>query len=119
MPAGQAIEVTLADGSKARVNYPSEQAQFALQQKLEKAGAAFDSRGSGSLLLGLILVLLLPLLLIGGLFLLLMRRAQGGASGAFGFGKSRAKRVSPDALDPSAREAREVRGSRRSPPGGA
>ena len=51
-----------------------------------------------SSIFGQLLAFLLPLLIIVVLFLFLFRRAQGGAGqGAFSFGKSRAKRVSPDA----------------------
>jgi cell division protease FtsH len=96
-PRGQEIEVTLIDGTRAKVNYPTAQSQFELQQALQRQHIPFDSAGTGgSTLLG-ILSFLLPFVLIIGLFVLLMRRSQGGSQGAFSFGKSRARRVAPDA----------------------
>ena len=96
-PRSQSIAVEFTDGTAAKVSYPSPEAQIALQNQLEEAGVKFDSEGTGSSVLSQILFLLLPFVLIFGLFILLMRRSQGGAQGAFSFGKSRAKRVAPDA----------------------
>jgi cell division protease FtsH len=97
-PRNQEIAVTFKSGLEAEVNYPSQDSQFALQAQLEEAGVRFDSEGTGSSVFGQILAFLLPLLIIVVLFLFILRRAQGGAGqGAFSFGKSRARRVSPDA----------------------
>ncbi len=96
-PKAQSIAVEFEDGTAAKVSYPSPEAQIELQNQLEEAGVKFDSEGTGSSVLSQILFLLLPFVLIFGLFILLMRRSQGGAQGAFSFGKSRAKRVAPDA----------------------
>jgi cell division protease FtsH len=99
-PAKHEIDATLANGRKVVVHYPSDESQNAFQAKLERNGIAFDSKGlGGTSLLTTLLVSLLPVLLIVGLFVLLMRRSLGGAGGAglMGFGKSRAKRVTPDA----------------------
>jgi len=97
-PREQEIGVEFASGVEADVNYPTPQSQFQVQELLEEKGVTFDSEGTGSSIFGQLLAFLLPLLIIVVLFLFLFRRAQGGAGqGAFSFGKSRAKRVAPDA----------------------
>jgi cell division protease FtsH len=120
-PKKREIEATLADGREVVVHYPSDESQIAFQEKLESQGIAFDSKGpGGSSIWVSILVSLLPIVLIVWLFVFLMRRsASGGASGLMGFGKSRAKRVSPDApkigfadvagVDEAVEELREVK----------
>ena len=42
-PKGQEIEATFIGGQKTKLNYPSEEAQFQLQQTLEEKDVAFDS----------------------------------------------------------------------------
>jgi cell division protease FtsH len=96
-PRGQEIDVELADGSSAKVNYPTAEAQIQLQNSLEEKNIAFDSEGTGTSVLGQLLSFLLPLVIIGALLIFFLRRSQAGARGAFSFGKSRARRVSPDA----------------------
>jgi cell division protease FtsH len=96
-PRGQEIDVELADGSSAKVNYPTAEAQIQLQNSLEEKNVAFDSEGTGTSVLGQLLSFLLPLVIIAALLIFFLRRSQAGARGAFSFGKSRARRVSPDA----------------------
>jgi cell division protease FtsH len=96
-PRDQGIEVRFDDGRKAKVNYPSAESQFALQEQLQAANVQFDSKGTGGSILGQLLGLLLPVLLICGLLFFFLRRSQGGNSAAMSFGKSRARRVSPNA----------------------
>jgi cell division protease FtsH len=96
-PRGQEIDVTLAGGATAELNYPSPQAQIDLQRELERQQVPFDSTGTGTSILGQIVSFLLPLLLIAALLIFFLRRSQAGTRGAFSFGKSRARRVSPDA----------------------
>ena len=62
---------------------------------LEAKGIAFDSEGIGGSSWGF-LIYLLPFVLFIGLWIFLMRRMQGGGSQLMSFGKSRAKRVTPD-----------------------
>jgi cell division protease FtsH len=96
-PRSQGIEATLADGTALETNYPSNESQITLQRQLEANDIRFDSEGVGGSILSSILFFLLPFILIIGLFVLLSRRAQGGAgAGILKFGKSRARRVSPD-----------------------
>jgi len=97
VPNKQNIEVKFADGRTAEVSYPSNQAQIELQNKLEAAKVPFDSEGTGGSILGQLLVILLPVLLICGLLFFFIRRSQGGSSAAMSFGKSRARRVAPNA----------------------
>ncbi len=94
-PKSQGIEATLIGGDTARVNYASPDAQFQFQNLLERQGVVFDSRGTGGSSWGF-LVYLLPLVLFIGLWFFLMRSMQGGGGKLMSFGKSRAKRVSPD-----------------------
>ncbi len=98
-PGKQQITAELATGRKVKVHYPSDQSQIAFQDRLERQGIKFDSRGSGggSAVLS-ILGFLLPLLLVFGFFVFLMRRVPGGNAGSklMSFGKSRAKRMAPD-----------------------
>jgi cell division protease FtsH len=96
-PRGQEIDVELTDGSSAKVNYPTAEAQIQLQNSLEEKNIAFDSEGTGTSVLGQLLSFLLPLVIIAALLIFFLRRSQAGARGAFSFGKSRARRVSPDA----------------------
>ena len=94
-PKSQGIEATLIGGDTARVNYASPEAQIQFQNLLERQGVVFDSRGTGGSSWGF-LVYLLPLVLFIGLWFFLMRSMQGGGGKLMSFGKSRAKRVSPD-----------------------
>jgi cell division protease FtsH len=96
-PRGQEIEVELTDGSAAELNYPSAEAQFELQRTLEDQQIAFDSEGTSTSILAQIASFLIPLVLIAALLIFFLRRSQAGARGAFSFGKSRARRVAPDA----------------------
>jgi cell division protease FtsH len=99
-PSKREIDATLADGREAVVHYPSDESQSAFQVKLEQQGIAFDSKGpGGTSFLAMLLVSLLPVLLIVAFVILLMRRMGGGVGGSnlMGFGKSRARRVEPDA----------------------
>ena len=94
-PKSQGIEATLIGGDTVRVNYASPDSQFQFQNLLERQGVVFDSRGTGGSSWGF-LVYLLPFVLFIGLWLFLMRSMQGGGGKLMSFGKSRAKRVSPD-----------------------
>jgi cell division protease FtsH len=95
-PKGQEIDVTLVDGNKAKVSYASPEAQLGFQQLLERQSVPFDSKGTGGSSLGF-LVYLLPFALFIGFWIFLMRRMQGGGGALMSFGKSKARRVAPDA----------------------
>jgi cell division protease FtsH len=95
-PNKRQINATLASGQKLKVNYPSDQSQFALQQKLENQNVTFDSKGTGGSWWGSLLISLLPFVLLIGFWIFLMNQVQGGGSKVMSFGKSRAKRMTPD-----------------------
>ena len=95
IPKSQKIEAVV-DGQKVKVNYPSDQSQIEFQELLEEKDIPFDSKGTGSSAWWSILSYLLPFLLLFGFWIFLMNQVQGGGSKVMSFGKSRAKRMSPD-----------------------
>jgi cell division protease FtsH len=62
-----------------------------LIESLNEAGAAVDVKSTRQSVWVTALIGLLPFILIIGLWILIMRQMQGGARGAMGFGKSKAK----------------------------
>ena len=62
-----------------------------LIESLMASGAAVDVKNTRQPMIVSILIGLLPFVLIIGLWILIMRQMQGGARGAMGFGKSKAK----------------------------
>ncbi|MGL6280378.1 MAG: ATP-dependent zinc metalloprotease FtsH [Gaiella sp.] len=95
-PNRQQINATLTGGEKVKVNYPTPQSQFQFQKVLEAENVKFDSKGTGSSAWWTLLSTLLPFLLLIGFWIFLMNQMQGGGSKVMSFGKSRAKRMSPD-----------------------
>ncbi|HET7743359.1 MAG TPA: ATP-dependent metallopeptidase FtsH/Yme1/Tma family protein, partial [Gaiellaceae bacterium] len=95
-PTRQQITLTLVNGDKARVNYPTEQSATQFQNLLEKQNVKFDSKGVGSSTWWTLITSLLPFVLLFGFWIFLMNQVQGGGSKVMSFGKSRAKRMSPD-----------------------
>ncbi len=95
-PKGQEIEATFFGGQKTSLNYPSTESQIQLQRRLEQENVPFDSKGTGSSAWWSFLTYLLPFLLFFGFWIFLMNQVQGGGSKVMSFGKSRAKRMSPD-----------------------
>jgi cell division protease FtsH len=99
-PGSLLVAATLTGGDVLRANYPSDQSALKLQDLLEQKRIDFAAKAPqhGSVVTS-VLVSLLPLLLIAGVWIFLMRRMRGGAGGLgqiTGFGKSRARRLSPD-----------------------
>jgi cell division protease FtsH len=95
-PNRQSITAVLASGQKVKVNYPSPQSQVEYQRVLEKNNVTFDSKGIGTSAWWALLTGFLPFLLLIGFWIFLMNQMQGGGSKVMSFGKSRAKRMSPD-----------------------
>jgi cell division protease FtsH len=95
-PNRQQINATLTGGDKVKVNYPSPQSQIEFQNVLEEQNVRFDSKGTGSSAWWTLLSTLLPFMLLIGFWIFLMNQMQGGGSKVMSFGKSRAKRMSPD-----------------------
>ncbi|MHB8470495.1 MAG: ATP-dependent zinc metalloprotease FtsH [Gaiellaceae bacterium] len=96
-PSKQELDVTLTNGKKIVVHYAGDQSQAQLQQQLEQSHVTFDSKGVGSSPWWSILTSLLPFVLLFGFWIFLMNQVQGGGSKVMSFGKSRAKRMTPDA----------------------
>ncbi|MFL5980935.1 MAG: AAA family ATPase, partial [Gaiellaceae bacterium] len=84
------------DKRTATVHYPSEQVVPSLQKRMEDHSVVFDSKGTGSSPWWSILTSLLPFVLLFGFWIFLMNQVQGGGSKVMSFGKSRAKRMTPD-----------------------
>jgi cell division protease FtsH len=95
-PTKQQINLTLVDGRKVKVNYPTPESGTQFQNLLSTQNVKFDSKGTGSSAWWAILLNFLPFLLLIGFWIFLMNQMQGGGSKVMSFGKSRAKRMSPD-----------------------
>jgi len=95
-PNRQSITAVLDSGQKVKVNYPSPQSQAAYQKVLQENNVRFDSKGIGTSAWWALLTGFLPFLLLIGFWIFLMNQMQGGGSKVMSFGKSRAKRMSPD-----------------------
>ena len=96
-PTRNEIKGTLVGGDKFKVNYPSDQSAFAVEQVLKDENVPYDSKGKGSSWWSNLLISLLPFALLIGFWIFLMNQVQGGGSKVMSFGKSRAKRMTPDA----------------------
>jgi cell division protease FtsH len=95
-PSKQQLNVKYNDGTKASVHYPSDQVVPDLQKQMHEHGVLYDSKGTGSSPWWSILTSLLPFVLLFGFWIFLMNQVQGGGSKVMSFGKSRAKRMTPD-----------------------
>jgi cell division protease FtsH len=95
-PNRQSITAVLDSGQKVKVNYPSPQSQVQYQNVLEEHNVKFDSKGIGTSAWWALITGFLPFVLLIGFWIFLMNQMQGGGSKVMSFGKSRAKRMSPD-----------------------
>jgi cell division protease FtsH len=95
-PKKHGITVKYGDETTASVNYPTDQSQEAFERLLATNGVAYDSKGTGSSAIWVLLSTLLPFVLLFGFWIFLMNQVQGGGSKVMSFGKSRAKRMTPD-----------------------
>jgi cell division protease FtsH len=96
-PNRQQITLTLSPGGeKVKVNYPTPQSATDFQNRLEKHNVTFDSKGTGSSAWWALLINILPFVILIAFWIFLMNQVQGGGSKVMSFGKSRAKRMSPD-----------------------
>jgi cell division protease FtsH len=105
-PNSQQIQFTLkpplgsppgAKGLSGKVNYPSPESEAAYEKILQTHHVNYNSKGTGSSPWLSILISVLPFLLFFGVWIFLMNQLQGGGSRVMSFGKSRAKRMTPDA----------------------
>jgi cell division protease FtsH len=90
------LEYKGEEKKKATVHYPSDQSVPGLQRTMQDNEVTFDSKGTGSSPWWSILTSLLPFVLLFGFWIFLMNQVQGGGSKVMSFGKSRAKRMTPD-----------------------
>ncbi|MBM3146459.1 MAG: ATP-dependent zinc metalloprotease FtsH, partial [Actinobacteria bacterium] len=91
----QEMRVTLADGTQYSVTYVDPQSLDTLLA--EHPDVAVEPKKGGSSWWGSALTFLLPFILIIGFWIFIMNQMQGGGSKVMSFGKSRARKVSPDA----------------------
>ena len=95
-PRPQSISATRVDGTKIKVNYPTPQSATAFERLLEAENVPYDSKGTGSSPWWALLINILPFVILIAFWIFLMNQVQGGGSKVMSFGKSRAKRMSPD-----------------------
>jgi cell division protease FtsH len=95
-PKKHGVTVEYRDDTTAKVNYPSDQSQENFEALLTEKGVEFDSKGTGSSAIWILLSTMLPFILLIGFWIFLMNQVQGGGSKVMSFGKSRAKRMTPD-----------------------
>src|SRR5215208_1565314 len=95
-PNKHQAQFQMKDGKKFNVYYATDQAQLRMQTEMENRRVTFDSKGIGTSAWWSILTSLLPFVLLFGFWIFLMNQVQGGGSKVMSFGKSRAKRMTPD-----------------------
>ncbi len=96
VPSKQQIQATLVDGETVKVNYPTPQSATQFENLLSRENIKFDSKGTGSSPWWSLLINFLPFVILIAFWIFLMNQMQGGGSKVMSFGKSRAKRMSPD-----------------------
>ncbi|MDQ3066898.1 MAG: ATP-dependent zinc metalloprotease FtsH [Actinomycetota bacterium] len=96
-PRRNQINATLVGGDKVKVNYVSDVSALDVERILAKNNIRYDSKGKGSSWWSSLLISILPFALLIGFWIFLMNQVQGGGSKVMSFGKSRAKRMTPDA----------------------
>jgi cell division protease FtsH len=94
IPAGSPTGTKPVGG---KVNYPSPESEANFEKILQNHRVLYASKGTGGSAWISILVTLLPFVLFLGIWIFLMNQLQGGGSKVMSFGKSRAKRMTPDA----------------------
>jgi len=98
-PRKQEITVTLKGqpDKEIVVHYPTPESQRAFEAILDENTVVYDSKGTGSSPWWSLLTALLPFVILIAFWIFLMNQVQGGGSKVMSFGKSRAKRMTPDA----------------------
>ncbi len=84
------------EGKKLKVAYPSPESLVVFERLLKKEGVNFDSKAVGGSPWWSLLTSLLPFVILIAFWIFLMNQVQGGGSKVMSFGKSRAKRMTPD-----------------------
>jgi cell division protease FtsH len=83
-------------GTKTKVAYPSPESLVAFEREMRTNRVEYDSKSTGGSPWWSLLTSLLPFVLLFGFWIFLMNQVQGGGSKVMSFGKSRAKRMTPD-----------------------
>ncbi|HEV2713249.1 MAG TPA: ATP-dependent zinc metalloprotease FtsH, partial [Gaiellaceae bacterium] len=83
-------------GETIKVAYPSPESLNDFEKLMRDKGVSFDSKSVGGSPWWSLLTSLLPFVLLFGFWIFLMNQVQGGGSKVMSFGKSRAKRMTPD-----------------------
>ena len=94
-PNKQSISAQV-NGKKVSVHYATPQSEAAIEALMLRQNVEFNSKGIGGSPWWSILTSLLPFVLLFGFWIFLMNQVQGGGSKVMSFGKSRAKRMTPD-----------------------
>ena len=95
-PTKQSLTLVTKAGQKYSVHYATPQAEAQVEQTMIAHAVPFNSKGVGGSPWWSILTSLLPFVLLFGFWIFLMNQVQGGGSKVMSFGKSRAKRMTPD-----------------------
>ncbi len=96
-PNKRRFEVIQTNGQpKIYVHYASDQAEAQFEKQLEAKNVKFDSKATGGFSWTSLIGSFLPFILLIGFWIFLMNQVQGGGSKVMSFGKSRAKRMTPD-----------------------
>ncbi|HEY7707496.1 MAG TPA: ATP-dependent zinc metalloprotease FtsH [Gaiellaceae bacterium] len=84
------------EGKKIKVAYPSPESLRDFERVLRQKNVTFDSKAVGGSPWWSLLTSLLPFVILIAFWIFLMNQVQGGGSKVMSFGKSRAKRMTPD-----------------------
>jgi cell division protease FtsH len=84
------------DERKTKVAYPSPESLRDFEKLIIAADISFDSKSTGGSPWWSLLTSLLPFVILIAFWIFLMNQVQGGGSKVMSFGKSRAKRMTPD-----------------------
>ena len=97
VPRKQELNAELASGDEKLVlNYPSPESALQLENLLARQNVNYDSEGTGSSMWLSAILSFLPFLILIAFWIFLMNQVQGGGSKVMSFGKSKAKRMTPD-----------------------
>jgi len=95
-PSKHEIKAKLVEGKTLNVHYPSDQSLLDFEKLLQRENVTYDSKGTGGSWWGSAILSLLPFVILIAFWIFLMNQVQGGGSKVMSFGKSRAKRMTPD-----------------------
>jgi cell division protease FtsH len=95
-PRSQELTATLDNEDQIIVHYPAPESAVELEGILRQANITYDSEGTGSSMWWSAIISFLPFLILIAFWIFLMNQVQGGGSKVMSFGKSKAKRMTPD-----------------------